>query len=253
MRRVLVRIIFTVFYRTAILRYLCRTREEDGDWYPREARAQTRVDEILAWLPTGLRKATFELFQAAVRFTPDSSRTPPDALSNPTPNQPTPPPPPLTSHYILSTTPKTLPQFPYPHTPPPQASIPQTPPPSPTPKMLSSQLRVYTLGQISLYIGLYGTQQSLSMQYTACVTPLTVYRHAQTLQPVMVTLYAPSQCRCIYMYIYNSKCAQIVWKYEPHIKSTNIIGYKSKILSTTANMKTARPLMNAQNREMFSY
>ena len=67
MRRVLVRIIFTVFYRTAILRYLCRTREVDADWYPREAKAQARVDEILAWLPTGLRKAGSELFQAAVK------------------------------------------------------------------------------------------------------------------------------------------------------------------------------------------
>ncbi|CAB0036864.1 unnamed protein product [Trichogramma brassicae] len=46
---------FVLTESVAILRYLCREFKVDDHWYPKESKAQARVDEFLEWQHMGLR------------------------------------------------------------------------------------------------------------------------------------------------------------------------------------------------------
>lgn len=54
---------FTLTESVAMFRYLAREKEVEDHWYPREARAQARVDEYLEWQHLGTRMNCAGYFQ----------------------------------------------------------------------------------------------------------------------------------------------------------------------------------------------
>lgn len=55
-----------ILFSIAILRYLCREHSVDDHWYPKDSKAQARVDEYLEWQHVNTRLSCAMYFQHKV-------------------------------------------------------------------------------------------------------------------------------------------------------------------------------------------